>query len=92
MLGTAAVFAVAFHTLTVSIHRRDDVWLTGEIDSLAEIAAKGSREELGQEFTQELAELRHRNLSPAADEAEDRHESAGFFALLDPHGRTLLSV
>jgi signal transduction histidine kinase len=90
VLGTAVVFAVALHALRVSIHRRDDVWLTGEIDSLVQVAASGSREHLAEEFAHELDELRHRSLLPANEKPKDGEEGVAFFALLDPQGRPLL--
>jgi signal transduction histidine kinase len=90
VLGTAAVFAVALQALRVSIHRRDDVWLTGEIDSLAQVAVSGSLEQLAQEFTRELNELRHRSLWPATKKPKDSHGGGVFLALLDPQGHALL--
>ena len=83
-VGSAVAFAIMYVLIAGDIRERSDAWLSGEAETLADVAANTPRDALHDRLVGEVAELASREVVPEADDASGRHETSVFFLQTTP--------
>lgn len=82
-IGTAIAFSIVYLLVAQSIQDRSDAWLTGEADTLAQVAEDTPRDSLYGRIVEEVAELATQEV-PDERSANGQRVNAVFFLETDP--------
>lgn len=85
-VGTAIAFSAAYFMISRSILNRVDVWLTGEVEAIAQSVSDSSRDRAVQQLKSEVQELEHFVVQLPGKASDEEDETALFFVMLDPAG------
>jgi len=75
-LGCAAAFAVMYYLIARDIRQRSDAWLSGEAETLNDVAGNTTHDEFYDRMVGEVAELASREVR---DDSGDQHPTSVFF-------------
>jgi signal transduction histidine kinase len=81
-IGTAIAFSIVYLLVAGTTQERSDAWLSGEADTLAQVAEDTPRDSLYDRIVEEVAELAAQEI-PAEPNASGRHKNAVFFLKTD---------
>ena len=79
-VGTGAAFAIIYLLVAQSIRDRSDAWLSGEAETLAQVAAGTPKDRLYNRIVGEVAELATRELPDERNSQGQRLNSVFFLA------------
>ncbi len=82
-VGTAIAFAIVYLLVARSIQERSDAWLSGEADTLAQVAEDTPRDSLYDRIVEEVAELATQEI-PEDPSDNGQHKNSVFFLETDP--------
>jgi signal transduction histidine kinase len=81
--GTALAFLVVYFLVAKGIQERDDTWLKGEVEVLAQVSTSAPRDRLYKRIVGEVAELATREV-PDERNSQGQRLSSAFFLQIDP--------
>lgn len=90
--GTLAVFIFLDRFVANDIQRRNDAWLSGEVETLGDVAARTPNDALYNRVVGEVAELASREVPNRPSEAEEAENDSVFFLQTGPAGGLKLWV
>ncbi len=90
-LGASLVFAVLHRFVANNIQQRNDAWLSGEVQTLAEVAEQTPKDRLYRRVVGEVAELASKEV-PDRSQKEGAENNAVFFLQAQPTGPAKLWV
>jgi signal transduction histidine kinase len=85
-IGTAVTFFITFLIVSNAIQERDDVWLRGEAETMAQVAADTPLDSVYNKIVGEVAELAEREVIDESS-SSDQKLNAVFFMEEDPANR-----
>ncbi|MGB8061484.1 MAG: ATP-binding protein [Candidatus Sulfotelmatobacter sp.] len=81
--GTALAFLVVYFVVGKGIQARDDTWLIGEVEVLAQVSVSTPKDHLYKRIVGEVAELATREV-PDERNSQGQRLSSAFFLQMDP--------
>src|SRR5579862_2531431 len=82
-VGTAMAFLIVYFLVDKGIQERDDTWLSGEVEVLAQVSVSTPRDHLYKRIVGEVAELATREV-PEERNSQGQRLSSAFFLQMDP--------
>lgn len=82
-MGTALSFIIVYILVAQGIQQRDDTWLSGEVEVLAQVSASTPKDRLYKRIVGEVAELATREV-PDESNSRGLRLSSAFFLQIDP--------
>ena len=82
--GTALAFLIVYFLVDRGTQERDDTWLTGEVDVLAQVSVSTPKDRLYKRIVGEVAELATREV-PDEFNSRGQRLSSAFFLQMDPN-------
>jgi signal transduction histidine kinase len=82
--GTALAFLIVYFLVDRGTQERDDTWLTGEVDVLAQVSVSTPKDRLYKRIVGEVAELATREV-PDEFNSKGQKLSSAFFLQIDPN-------
>ena len=82
-VGSALALAIMYLLIARDIRQRSDAWLSGEADTLNDVAGNTTHDEFYDRMVGEVAELASREVANG-DEANGQHPTSVFFLQLTP--------
>jgi signal transduction histidine kinase len=83
-LGTALAFLIVYLLVDKGIQDRDDTWLNGEVEVLAQVSVSAPKDRLYKRIVGEVAELATREV-PEERNSQGHRLSSAFFLQFDPN-------
>jgi signal transduction histidine kinase len=80
-LGTMLVFAMLHRFVADDIQRRSDLWLSGEVGTLEDVAERTPKDTLYSRVVGEVAELASKEVPNRQRSSEDQHQNDSVFFL-----------
>lgn len=84
--GTAVAFLIIYLLVDKGIRERDDTWLNGEVEVLAQVSVSAPKDHLYKRIVGEVAELATREV-PEERNSEGQRLSSAFFLQIDPNNQ-----
>jgi signal transduction histidine kinase len=82
-IGTALSFVIVYLLVAQGVQERDDTWLNGEVEVLAQVSVSTPRDRLYKRIVGEVAELATREV-PDEHNSQGQRLSSAFFLQMDP--------
>lgn len=83
-VGTALAFLIVYFLIARGIQERDDTWLNGEVEVLAQVSLTTTKDHLYKRIVGEVAELATREV-PEERNSQGQRLSSAFFLQTDPN-------